>query len=249
MADNPKCCGTTNDPLQQVRNLYTALALQPERDFGWGKGKSNARQLGYDPAWLEALPESVWESAAAVGNPLALGPLQRGEVIVDIGCGAGADLCIAALLVGATGKAIGLDLTAAMVTKARDNARRAGVNNVTVHEADITALPLPDACADIVISNGAINLAADKARVFQEIYRVLRPGGRLQLADMVRRASLETEAVGSGSWADCVAGTVAPERYLDLLQTAGFRNVVLVAWTGYRTAANTEGATFRAVKA
>lgn len=248
MADNHKCCGAPTDPLQQVRDLYTALALQPERDFGWGKGKANARHLGYDPAWLEALPESVWESAAAVGNPFALGPLKPGEVVVDIGCGAGADLCIAARLVGASGRAIGLDLTPAMVAKARDNARCAGVNNVTVHEADITALPLPDACADVVISNGAINLAADKARAFQEIYRILRPGGRLQFADMVRRSAPEAEAADGGSWADCVAGTVAPERYLALLQMAGFRDAALVAWTGYRTAANTEGATFRAIK-
>lgn len=248
MSDSPKCCGTPQDPMQQVRDLYTALAQQPERDFGWGKGKTNARDLGYDPAWLETLPESVWESAAAVGNPFSVGSLTPGEVIVDVGCGAGADLCIAARLVGESGRAIGLDLTPAMVAKARDNARRAGVNNVTVHEADIAALPLPDACADVVISNGAINLAADKARVFHEIYRILRPGGRLQFADMVRRASLETEAVGCGSWADCVAGTVAPGHYLALLQTAGFRNVVLVAWTGYHTGANTEGATFRAAK-
>lgn len=248
MADNPKCCGTTNDPLQKIRDLYTALAQQPERDFGWGKGKTNARQLGYDPAWLEALPESVWESAAAVGNPFALGPLKPGEVIVDIGCGAGADLCIAALLVGATGQAIGLDLTPAMVLKARDSARWTGLQNVTVHEADIITLPLPDACADAVISNGAINLAADKARVFQEIYRVLRPGGRLQFADMVRHPASEPGTVSGGSWADCVAGTLAPERYLELLQMAGFRHAALVAWTGYRTAVSTEGATFRAVK-
>lgn len=246
MSDNPKCCGTPQDPMQQVRDLYTALAQQPERDFGWGKGKTNARDLGYDTAWLETLPESAWESAAAVGNPFALGSLKPGEVIVDIGCGAGADLCIAARLVGESGRAIGLDLTPAMVAKARDNARRAGVNNVTVHEADIAALPLPDACADVLISNGAINLVADKTRVFQEIYRVLRPGGRLQFADMVRRSS--PEAAGCGSWADCVAGTVAPEHYLALLQMVGFRNAALVSWTGYRTAANTEGATFRAVK-
>lgn len=248
MADNPKCCGTAYDPIRQVRDLYTALALQPERDFGWGKGKANARQLGYDPAWLEVLPESVWESAAAVGNPFGLGTLRSGEVVVDIGCGAGADLCIAALLVGENGRAIGLDLTPAMVAKARDNARRMGLVNVTVHEADMAALPLPDTCTDVVISNGAINLASDKARIFQEIYRVLRSGGRLQLADVVRRPRLEAEAVECDSWANCVAGTVAPAHYLDLLQQVGFHAVEQVTWTGYHTAPTTEGATFRAIK-
>ena len=94
-----------------MRTLYTALAQQPERDFGWEKGKGNAQRLGYDPVWLARLPDCVWESAAAVGNPFALGPLHPGETVVDIGCGAGADLCIAAVLVGATGQAIGLDLT------------------------------------------------------------------------------------------------------------------------------------------
>lgn len=242
-------CGTNAEAQRaQVQALYTALALQPEREFGWGKGKTNARQLGYDPAWLESLPDTVWESAAAVGNPFALGPLRSGDVVVDLGCGAGADLCIAALLVGKMGQAVGLDLTPAMVAKARDNARRADLGNVIVHEADMVALPLPDDRADVVISNGAINLAADKAQVFREIYRVLRPGGRLQLADMVRRAMPEAEAVDCGSWADCVAGALAPAHYLELLRTTGFEAVEQVTWTGYRTAAGIEGATFRAVK-
>lgn len=249
MSNSSGCCPPSNNATDQVRHLYTDLALHPEKDFGWGKGKENARLLGYDPAWLNGLPDEVWLSAAAVGNPFGLGPLQSGEIIVDVGCGAGADLCIAAKLVGANGRAIGTDFTPAMVAKARDNARRVGLNNVTVHEADIAALPLPDTCADVVISNGAINLAPDKAQVFQEIYRILRPGGRLQFADVARRPGPEPETTaGCGSWADCVAGTIAAAQYLDLMQAAGFHDVVLVAWTGYRTAASTEGATFRAVK-
>jgi SAM-dependent methyltransferase len=231
-----------------VRALYTALAQQPERDFGWEKGKGNAQRLGYDPAWLARLPGCIWESAAAVGNPFALGPINRGETVVDIGCGAGADLCIAALLVGATGQVIGLDLTPAMVAKARINAQEAGLNNVTVHEANIENLPLPPASADVVISNGAINLAPDKALVFREIHRILRPDGRFQFVDMVRRNSGCEATTKDGSWADCVAGTQPPEQYIELLQAAGFGRVEFAGWTGYRTASNTEGATFRAVK-
>jgi len=244
-----KCGTSSTNPGDEVRALYTALAQQPERDFGWDKGRGNAQHLGYDPAWLARLPDGVWESAAAVGNPFALGPLHPGETVVDIGCGAGADLCVAALLVGATGQAIGLDLTPAMVAKARANAQRAGLHNVTVHEANIETLPLPPAAADVVISNGAVNLAPDKARVFREIHRILRPGGRLQLADMVRRDTCCEAITKDGSWADCVAGTLPPEQYVELLQAAGFGQVEFVGWTGYHTAANTEGATFRAVKA
>lgn len=244
-----KCCASSKNPGDQVRVLYTALAQQPERDFGWEKGRGNAQCLGYDPTWLARLPDCIWESAAAVGNPVALGPLHPGETVVDIGCGAGADLCIAALLVGATGQAIGLDLTPAMVAKARVNAQQAGLHNVTVLEANIENLPMPTAAADVVISNGAINLAPDKARVFREIHRILRPGGRFQFADMVRRNSGCDAITKDGSWADCVAGTLPPEQYIELLQAAGFGQVEFVGWTGYRTAANTEGAFFRAVKA
>ena len=243
-----KCGVNSTDPGDQVRALYTALAQQPERDFGWGKGKGNAQRLGYDSAWLARLPDCVWESAAAVGNPFALGWPHPGETVVDIGCGAGADLCIAALLVGASGQAIGLDLTPAMVEKARVNAQQAGLHNVTVHEANIEKLPLPTASADVVISNGSINLTQDKTAVIREIHRILRPGGRLQFADVVRRNAGCAATTKDGSWADCVAGTLPPEQFLELLQAAGFEQIEFVSWTGYRTASNTEGATFRAIK-
>ncbi len=147
----------------QIRALYTELALRPERDFGWRKGKDNARQLGYRAEWLTRLPDVVWESAAAVGNPFEAGPIHVGETVVDIGCGAGADACVAALLVGATGKVYGFDATPAMVAKAGANALAAGLPQVEIREADMNCLDLPDACADLVISNGAINLAPDKS--------------------------------------------------------------------------------------
>jgi SAM-dependent methyltransferase len=232
--------------IREIRTLYTELALRPHKDFGWGKGKENARRLGYDERWLDQLPVVVWESAAAVGNPLSLGPIRLGETVVDLGCGAGADLCIAALIVGNQGRAIGTDITPAMITKAKEAARRLGLNNVELHVADIATLPLEDATADIVISNGAINLSSHKPCVFKEVYRILRPGGRLQFADMVRTAA--TDAMSCGSWADCVSGTVEPEQYLDMLKSAGFEQAEFVAFTGYKTAPTTNGATFRAYK-
>ncbi len=231
-------------PCEDIRALYSDLARNPGKEFGWGKGKENARALGYEARWLERLPERVWESAAAVGNPFSLGRIQPGEVVVDLGCGAGADLCIAALLVGTAGRAMGIDLTPAMVQKAQENAALAGLGNVEAYIGDVEATGLPDSCADIVISNGAINLSAHKPCVFKEAFRILKPGGRLQIADMVRADA--GEVASSDSWASCVAGTVEPQNYLALLRAAGFVHAELVGFTGYKTAAATIGATFRA---
>jgi ubiquinone/menaquinone biosynthesis C-methylase UbiE len=236
----------TCSPLEGIQTLYAELAMHPEKEFGWGKGKENARRLGYDERWLESLPDVAWESAAAVGNPFAPGPLKSGELVVDLGCGAGADLCIAALLVGNAGGAVGIDVTPAMIAKARDVANAVGLENAELHVANMETLPLADASVDVVISNGAINLSAHKPCVFKEIFRVLKPGGRLQFADMVRDGA--DEIPSCGSWADCVSGTVEPQRYLEMLSAAGFMESELVSLTGYRTAANTIGATFRARK-
>ena len=250
MSNRAKGGGADAQP-DQICALYTDLALHPDKDFGWGKGKDNARRLGYQPTWLERLPEAVWESAAAVGNPFALAPIRAGDTVLDLGCGAGADACIAALLVGVRGRVIGVDITPAMVQKARRNVRLAGLINVTVCEADVAYLPLPDGCIDTVISNGSINLAPDKARVFGEARRVLRPGGRLQFADMVRTdaACCATTLTDTGSsWADCVAGTLPAEEVLSMLRQAGFTDVAFVGFTDYKTSQSTVGATFRALR-
>ncbi len=246
-------CNSQNhgkDSRAQLLELYSRLANEPASEFGWGKGKENARTLGYSEEWLNRLPDMVWESAAAVGNPFSLGPIHHGETVVDIGCGAGADACVAALLVGGQGKVLGIDCTPAMITKATANAQASRLKQITFHEAEFTALPLPDACADVVISNGAINLAEDKNIVLGEIFRVLRPGGRLQIADMVRAPSAGNPTCPSGkeSWADCVSGTLAPEAFLSMLKVAGFLNAELTTFTGYKTAASTIGALFKAIK-
>jgi arsenite methyltransferase len=244
-----KDCSVEN-PLEQVRLLYTELAQNPEKDFGWGKGKENASALGYADEWLSCLPDIIWESAAAVGNPFSLGPIHVGETVIDIGCGAGADACIAAILVGKEGKVFGIDCTPAMITKASENANAAGLHQVVFQEAEMTELPLPDCTADAVISNGAINLAVDKDAVLTEAYRVLRPDGRLQIADMVRDTSTRDSACCSGeeSWADCVSGTLDPNTFLSMLTKAGFVDAELAGFTGYRTATSTTGALFKAIK-
>lgn len=240
---------TSASPNHDVQALYTELALHPNRDFGWGKGKENARRLGYERSWLDRLPHPVWESAAAVGNPFGLGTIDAGETVIDLGCGAGADLCIAALLVGNDGWALGVDITSAMVSKAKQNVALAGLGNAEVYQADFASLPFGDACADVLISNGSINLSSHKPCVFKEAFRILRPGGRFQFADMVKHDTAEpTDGASCASWADCVAGTLEPEQYLQMLKAAGFEEAKFVSFTGYRTAATTMGATFRASK-
>lgn len=240
----------TGNPLEQVRLLYSDLANHPEKDFGWGKGKDNAQALGYANEWLDRLPDIVWESAAAVGNPFGLGPIHPGETVVDLGCGAGADVCVAAIQVGTQGKVFGIDCTAAMIEKAIDNAAASSLPQAKFHEAEMTALPLPDCIADVVISNGAINLTVDKEVVLAEAFRVLRPGGRLQIADMVRDTSSADSAccANQESWADCVSGTLEPETFLSMLSKTGFTDAELAGFTDYRTAANTRGALFRATR-
>lgn len=247
MNDGKTCCATAS-PIEQIRTLYTELALRPDQEFGWGKGADNARQLGYSAEWLERLPVVVWESAAAVGNPFSVGPINPGETVIDLGCGAGADACVAALMVGDRGKVYGFDATPAMVEKAKRNAHAAGLAQVEFREADMIDLGLPDASADVVISNGAINLALDKAKVFAEVLRLLRKGGRFQFADMVREPTAEAACCTEASWADCVSGTLAVEDIKTLLHEAGFEKVELVGYTGYKTAGSTVGATFSARK-
>ena len=247
--EETSCCESAST-LEQIRLLYTELALRPDKNFGWDKGRDNARRLGYAAAWFERLPAPVWESAAAVGNPFSLGPIRLGEKVVDLGCGAGADLCVASLLVGDAGQVIGVDATPLMVDKARENAKVAGLTNIQVYEGNLTHLPLRSACADVVISNGAINLVTDKASAFGEIHRILNPGGRLQFADMVRIQAKRDSCTSDNaeSWADCVSGTLPAETILKMLQQTGFIAIEFAGHSDYRTSASTRGALFRALK-
>ena len=185
-----------------------------------------------------------------MGNPFSVSPIGTGQTVIDLGCGAGADACVAGLLVGAQGRVVGLDFTLAMVSKARRNAAVSGFTNLEFHQADMTCLPVADAYADVVISNGAINLSTDKERLLAEAYRILRPGGQLQIADMVKDPSAGEGACCSSveSWADCVSGTLDPNTFMILMEQVGFSNVSLIAYTGYRTAKHTQGAIFHGQK-
>jgi len=188
----------------EVSKVYSQVANNPDGDFHFHRGPAYAVEfLGYDSAELAALPVECVASFAGVANPHAIAPIIPGEIVLDIGCGAGTDLLIAARKVGPNGRAIGIDMTKAMRNRARDSAATAGLANVETYCADATALPLPDAGIDVVISNGVLNLVPEKEKAFAEIWRVLRPGGRLQLGDIVLKAPLSADARGDvGLWTE-----------------------------------------------
>lgn len=170
----------------EVGSLYARVATDPSGSFHFHRGAKYAvERLGYDPEDLGSLPSLATASFAGVGNPLLVGPLEPGETVLDVGCGGGMDLLLAARRVGARGRAIGIDMTPEMLERAGAAALAAGLSHVELHRGEAQSIPLPSEVADAVISNGVLNLTPDKNEAFAEIARVLRPGGRLLLADIV----------------------------------------------------------------
>jgi arsenite methyltransferase len=180
----------------EIRKTYTDVSTDQEQEFIFPTGRSWAQDLGYPEPELSRVPDATVESFAGVANHWLLGRVEPGEVVLDLGCGAGTDLLIAAQMARRAGRALGVDMTAAMLERAEASAREMGLANVELQESLIEALPLDDASVDVVISNGVIDLVPDKEAVFDEIDRVLRPGGRLQLADVVIHTEVSEDARG-----------------------------------------------------
>jgi arsenite methyltransferase len=179
---------------EEIRKTYTGVSTAPEQEFIFPTGRAWAQELGYPEQELARVPDATVESFAGVANHWTLGGIEPGSVVLDLGCGAGTDLLIAAQMTGPTGRVIGVDMTPTMLERARQSATEMGLRNVEMHESLIEALPLDEASVDVVISNGVIDLVPDKDAVFDEIDRVLRPGGRLQVADVVIHHEVSEDA-------------------------------------------------------
>jgi arsenite methyltransferase len=210
-----------------VREGYAGIARNTGQCCGGATTNADtiARRIGYSAEDVSAVPAGA-NLGLGCGNPLALANVEPGEIVLDLGSGAGFDALLAARLVGPTGRVVGIDMTPEMLARAGANADKAGVENVEFRLGYIEALPVEDATVDVVISNCVINLSPEKARVFAEAHRVLRPGGRLAISDLALKAPLPTELLRSvEAYIGCVAGAMLRDDYLAAIRRAGFERV------------------------
>lgn len=241
--ENP-CCGPAaqtiapgEDARVVVREKYGAIAAGRHSSVGCCGAPDDAsavlEQLGYTAEQAAALPEGA-NLGLGCGNPIAHAALRPGEVVLDLGSGAGIDCFLAAREVGPTGRAIGVDMTPSMIEKARANAKKSNVANVEFRLGEIEHLPVADATVDVVISNCVVNLSPDKPQVFREALRALRPGGRLVVSDLVLTAEIgEAARRNVELYCGCVAGAMIKDEFVRAMRAAGFASVEIVEQTGY----------------
>jgi len=209
---------------QKVKAMYRDVALDPHGEFHFEMGRALAERLGYAPADLDAIPGEAIDSFAGVGYYFDLAALERGEKVVDFGSGSGMDSFVAALQVGPTGAVIGVDMTDEQLAKAERLRAAAWFGNVTYRKGHIESTGLPDGGCDAVISNGVINLAPEKEKVIREAARVLKPGGRLALADIVTEVQLPQGITSDTTlWAACIGGAMQVDDYVRAIESAGLR--------------------------
>ncbi|GMQ79875.1 MAG: hypothetical protein BMS9Abin03_322 [Thermodesulfobacteriota bacterium] len=176
-----------------IRGKYTKVAKSPEGLFKYPTGRAGLEGLNYDPELIRALPDQVAASYCGVGNPFSLGPVHEGEAVLDIGCGAGVDTILAAMMAGPSGKAVGVDIVVEMLRRAEENLKMTGIKNVTFKKVSGEQLPFEDESFDVLISNGVINLIPDKGATLKEAVRLLKPDGRLMIADQIAAGRLQKD--------------------------------------------------------
>ena len=214
----------THDLTEKVQHVYRAVATEPGGDYHFELGRSLAERLGYPADVLDRIPAAAIESFAGVGYFFDLAELRDGESVVDLGSGSGTDAFFAATQVGEAGTVVGVDFTAEQLVKARGLAARGEFERVEFREGRIERVPADDASADCVISNGVINLSPDKGHVFAEAARVLRPGGRMAIADIVSERQLKDSIVADADlWASCIGGAAQQDAYRQAIEAAGLR--------------------------
>lgn len=236
-----------SDVESRVQSMYHEVAVNPHGEFHFEMGRALAERLGYRPADLDRVPAEAIESFAGVGCFFGLIGDLDGARVLDLGSGSGMDTLIASLIVGPSGLVVGLDMTDAQRAKAESLRRRGGFRNVVYVRGRIDDVPFEDGSFDVVISNGVINLAVDKPKVFAEAARLLRPGGRLALADIVSEVALpETIVCNATLWAACIGGAWQRDRYRDAIESAGLRVVAEQVNDQYRFLSDgAQGATTR----
>jgi len=238
--------GRSSDRIREnVRKRYAGVATGGKSGCGCStpsccsaepsSAKAQSAKLGYSKKDLDAVPDGA-NMGLGCGNPQAIAMLKKGEVVLDLGAGGGFDCFLAARQVGPRGRVIGVDMTPEMVAKARENARKAGTKNVEFRLGEIEHLPVGDASVDVILSNCVINLSPDKERVFKEAFRVLKPGGRLMISDIVLVRQLPNAVKNSvEAYIACLSGAVMKDEYLRLMERAGFRQIEVIEESSFPT--------------
>lgn len=219
---------------REVREGYAKIAVNQSSCCGSSKSCDDSKKMGYSEEDIETVPEGA-NMGLGCGNPVALTSLEEGEIVLDLGSGGGFDCFLAANKVGQRGKVIGVDMTPEMLDKARENARKGKYTNVEFRLGEIENLPVADNTADIVISNCVINLTPDKRRVFQEAFRVLKPGGRLMMSDLVLLKELPEAMKKRMDSTSCVAGAIMKDKYIETINAVGFTNVRIIQEKSYHS--------------
>jgi len=220
--------------LTAVQTMYAEVASCPTRKFHFPTGRSACEYVGYPQNVLDLIPPHALESFAGVGYPFAAGVITKGMSVLDIGSGSGTDLIHSAFMVGPSGRVFGIDLTEEMISKGRASLEKAQIKNGEIKEGNAESLPFPDNSIDVVTSNGVINLVPNKKTAFQEIFRVLKPGGKIQISDIVLATEIsEKSRANPQLWAECIVGAVPEHAYIGLVRDIGFSDIDIIGRIDY----------------